>query len=242
MFDKLLDPGCAVVVWKINLNHLSPDISLYSGVLNECEIEKSRRFYFQKDRQRYIQSHAILRMILGKELGVLPGAVQFTTNPYGKPYIISDGQQPGLFFNISHSQTGLLIALSRGIECGVDIEYQRDDFPSNEIAERFFSKKEFEVFKALPETQKKEAFFNCWTRKEAFIKAKGMGLSIPLDSFDVSLVPGDKARLVASSLEEGDISNWSLENVDTWFQYSAALCAKCSNLSVVYREWPERNM
>jgi 4'-phosphopantetheinyl transferase len=176
-------------------------------------------------------------MILGKELGVSPGVVQFTTNPYGKPYVTSDMQQPGLFFNISHSQTGLLIALSRGIECGVDIEYQRDDFPSNEIAERFFSRKEFEVFKALPESQKKEAFFNCWTRKEAYIKAKGMGLSIPLDSFDVSLVPGDKARLVSSSQEPGDVENWSLENVETWFQYSAALCVNCTPLNIVVREW-----
>ena len=242
MFDKLLDFDCTVIVWKINLNHLSPDISLYTGVLNEFEIEKSRRFYFHKDRQRYIQSHAILRMILGKELGVLPGAVQFTTNPYGKPYINSDGQQPGLFFNISHSQTGLLIALCRGIECGVDIEYQRDDFPSDEIAERFFSKKEFEVFKALPESQKIEAFFNCWTRKEAFIKAKGMGLSIPLDSFDVSLVPGDKARLIDSRLEPDDVKKWSLDHVDTWFRYSAAICAKCSTMNIVYGEWPQLNM
>ena len=226
-----------VTVWKINLQHLNPDQSSYNRFLSDQELEKSKRFYFEKDQRRYVQSHAILRMILGEILGVSPITLQFISNRFGKPYISSQHGYSELFFNLSHSQSGVVIAVSQGIECGVDIEYQRDVFPSREIAEHFFSKVEIRSLLALPPEQQKEGFFNCWTRKEAFIKAKGQGLTIPLDSFDVSLVPGEAARLLQSRLEPDDSERWSLVHLDTWNQYSSALCAQSKNISYVIEEW-----
>ena len=226
-----------VTVWKVDLNQQNPDIYSYFRFISDFEIEKARRFYFEKDQRRYIQSHAILRKILGDLLGVSPREVKFFTNPFGKPYVGTEPGQFDVYFNISHSQSGLLISISEGVECGVDLEYQRDDFPSSEIAEHFFSKNELQTYLALPAYQKKEAFFNCWTRKEAFIKAKGKGLTIPLDSFDVSLIPGETARLLKSYLVPDDTENWSLLHLDTWQQYSSALCVQQNKFGCVIKEW-----
>lgn len=226
-----------VIVWRINLSHLDPDQSFYYRFLDDEEIVKSKRFYFEKDQKRYVQSHAILRLILRDMLDQSPRSIQFITNSYGKPYLSNRSGGREVFFNISHSQSGLLIAVSESIECGVDIEFQRDDFPSTEIAEHFFSKNEFQAYSALPEDQRIEAFFNCWTRKEAFIKAKGMGLSIPLGSFDVTLVPGEAARLIHSSLDPDDMNKWSLMNLDSWSNYSAALCSHSLIFDLTIKDW-----
>jgi 4'-phosphopantetheinyl transferase len=226
-----------VTVWKINLHHLNPDMSYYSQILSGQEIEKSKRYYFEKDQRRYVQSHAILRIILGKILGESPASIQFVLNPYGKPYVNHLEGKADIYFNLSHSLAGVLIAVSQGIECGVDIEFQKEDFPSKEIAEHFFSENEIRAYLALPPEQQKEAFFNCWTRKEAYIKAKGKGLNIPLDSFDVSLAPNEPARLLQSRLEPDDIEQWSLVHLESWDQYSSALCANSKKFSYGIEEW-----
>jgi 4'-phosphopantetheinyl transferase len=229
------EPG--VTVWKINLHHLNPDQLFYYKYISDDEIEKSRRFYFEKDQRRFVQSHAILRMILAEIIKIPPRNIEFLMNPFGKPYIMRRSDQPEVFFNLSHSEAGVLIAVSEGYECGVDIEYQKEDIPSREIAGHFFSENELKIFLALPQDQQKEAFFNCWTRKEAFIKAKGKGLSIPLDSFDVSLAPDEPARLLQSRLESDDIQQWFLVHLETWYQYSAALCVHNKRTTYHLVEW-----
>jgi 4'-phosphopantetheinyl transferase len=138
-------------------------------------------------RETFIVSRGILRLLLSKYLETAPEKLVFKQGEYGKPYVQLNADQLSLQFNISHSKDLALFAFTLRNQIGIDIEYIREDFSYEEIAPRFFSKQESVILSALPKEQRREAFFTCWTRKEAFIKAIGEGLSFPLDRFDVDL-------------------------------------------------------
>jgi 4'-phosphopantetheinyl transferase len=128
-----------------------------------------------------------------------------------------------LNFNLAHSHAKAIYAFSRGRELGVDLEFIREDFGGEEIAERFFSPGEIAALKNVPPELTKEAFFHCWTRKEAYIKARGEGLSMPLDVFDVSLLPGEPAALLCNHKEPAEVTRWSMQSVPVPDGFVAAL-------------------
>jgi len=178
-----------------------------------------------------------LRTLLGEYLGIAPTKLQFSTNAYGKPSIISPEFGTRLHFNLAHSGTLALYAFSYDRHVGVDVEYMRSGIDYEAIARSHFSPYENEQLQALPSTMQEEAFFACWSRKEAYIKARGKGLSLPLDQFDVSLNPGEPAMLLASREDTEAITQWLLHALSPGPRYTGALVVEGSGWHLSCWQW-----
>jgi len=217
-----------VHVWRAFFDQETSHFNELAQTLSEDERLKAKRFYFQKDRRRFVITHGILRKMLGQYLNIEPNRLKFSYGSHGKPTLngIPDGHL--LCFNMSHSHDLALFAFTWGRRIGVDVEYVRSMPDIEEIAERFFSPRENAVFRTVPAGKKLEAFFNCWTRKEAFLKASGDGLSRSLDSFEVSLAPGEPARLLSVEGNLQEASRWSLRALVSTPEYIGALAVEDS--------------
>jgi 4'-phosphopantetheinyl transferase len=162
--------------------------------------------------------------MLARYLETAPHEIQFSYSPHGKPELaITTSQARPLNFNLAHSGGLALYAFTRVGAIGVDLEQVRPDITGDDIARRFFSSNEVARLTNLPANLRHQAFFNCWTRKEAFIKAKGIGLSLPLDQFDVTLAPDEPAELLRTRWDENEASRWSLKAIDVGPGYIAAV-------------------
>ena len=164
------------------------EISELYAVLADDEREKAGRFHFRRDRDRYVAARGILRRVLARHLAAAPEHIRFAYGPYGKPYLEAPRSSEDLDFNVSHSGGLAVFAVGRN-PMGVDVEAVRELSDMLPIAERFFSQDEVRDLRAIPAAERAAAFFRCWTAKEAYIKARGEGLSMPLDRFAVSLLP-----------------------------------------------------
>lgn len=213
-------------VWRADLNQEPARVRIFSDILAPDERQRASRFHFQRDRGHYIVARGVLRFILQRYLGISPGLLRFSYNQYGKPALETMADGEALRFNVSHSGGVALYAVTRGREVGLDIEAIREDFAGLEIAERFFSAREVETLRALPAELQTAAFFNCWTRKEAYIKALGEGLSHPLQSFAVSLIPGEAAALLSSDSDPDEPARWSLMELNPGDGYVAAVAVE----------------
>jgi 4'-phosphopantetheinyl transferase len=222
-----------VDVWRVSLD-LSPDTVKYlESTLSEDEFQRAARFRFTPDRERYIVAHLSLRNILSEYLGCEPKQLLFSANQYGKPKL----EGHNLEFNLSHSGDYALVAVTRDRKVGVDVEHIRSDMEHEKIAKRFFSPNEVVEFRGLPPEHKVHGFFNCWTRKEAYIKAQGLGLSLPLDSFDVSLTPNEPVLLQATRPNPEEAAGWTLVSLDISFGYTGALAVKGIYLDFRFWDW-----
>jgi len=181
---------------ELVVHPLDIDAGPLAGLLSADERERAGRFAFGRDRRRYIVARARLRQLLGERLGAAPESLRFVYKPHGKPALARCPGQRDLRFNVSHCGEVAAYAFAEGREVGVDIEEVRELSDADDIAMRFFSRRERAAYMRLPVRERPQGFFNCWTRKEAFIKALGSGLSCPLDSFDVSFAPGRPARIL----------------------------------------------
>jgi 4'-phosphopantetheinyl transferase len=228
-----LPPGHQVDIWRIHLDVPVDLLKILQGQLSSEEAERAARFYFPTDRSRFILSHAILRQILARYLRREPGQLHFSVNEYRKPFL--DGG--GLEFNLSHSGDFALIAIAQARKVGVDVEQIRTDFETEDIGRRFFSQAEMLELQSLPIEQREAAFFRCWTRKEAYIKAQGMGLTLPLDSFDVSLSPGQPAILRATRPDSAEAARWTLMTLEVGPGYAAALAVEGQSLDFRFWDW-----
>jgi 4'-phosphopantetheinyl transferase len=216
--------GNEVHIWKASLlwNCTQP---LYA-LLAPDEQTKAERFHFDRDRSSYIVGRGLLRLILSVYLSVDPKDLTFEYNRYGKPRLASDltlDDRKELQFNVSHSHTLALYAIAWNTSVGVDLEYLRPELDWRQIAEHYFSPREVAALAQVSETQQCRAFFDCWTRKEAYIKAKGQGLSIPLDQFDVSLKPGEPAALIEVRNHSQEVSRWTIRELRPDAAYAAAI-------------------
>jgi 4'-phosphopantetheinyl transferase len=226
----LLQTG-EVHVWRIELEQSDDLVEKYHATLEPDELERARRFYFEKHRRRFIVARGFLRDILSRYLETKPGALRFSYGPYGKPALAGEHEESGLHFNMSHSHNLALLAITEAKQLGVDVEHIRADFATEEIARRFFSCVEVDSFNALQPDEQAAAFFRCWTRKEAFIKATGKGLSQSLESFDVTLAPAAPAALLR--VEDDDASRWSISDIYVGGDYAAALVVEGSVTDIV---------
>lgn len=199
-------------IWKSSLNVDNQRFQFLKSLLSKDELRRAERFYFDKDKKQFVVGRGILRVLLGTYLEVNPQKLEFQYNKYGKPFI-QNRCRTNLHFNLSHSKDMLVLAFTKNANVGVDIEYLRSDFDVVRLARQFFSKREVNELLTTPTDLLKIAFLNCWTRKEAFIKAKGKGLSIPLNKFDVSLFPGKPAVLRYFFENPKEISQWFLHEV-----------------------------
>lgn len=179
--------GTVDVCWRVL--DIRSDLSALARTLTADECERAVRFLFALDRLRFVAARATLRALLAGRLGCPPGEVRLTCNEFGKPRLAS-GE---LRFNVSHAGDVTLFAIAEGVEVGCDIEWRDDRLHVEAITEGFFAPAEREAIRRLPQRSRAQGFFNAWTRKEAFMKARGLGLSLPLDAVEVSLVPGEPA-------------------------------------------------
>jgi 4'-phosphopantetheinyl transferase len=223
-------------VWLASIELASERLDELERTLSADEIARAERFYFQHDRRRFVGRRGILRAILANYLETKPSGLRFVYNEFGKPGLEVSQETGSLSFNLSHSGELVLIAVAIDRDVGVDIEFIDNSVPFEEVAKRVLSVNEIAALEALPESLRPAGFFNCWARKEAYVKALGMGLSIPLNSFDVSLVRGETVTSVESA-NSSDTSNWKIENLSIDSRYAAAVSAAGRDWNVVRRNW-----
>jgi len=219
-------PEDEVHLWRVDLEAIGADESRWQRVLSSDELTRAARFHFSRDRQRFVASRALLRTILASYLATDPTGLSFSYSKKENPSLGAAYADTGVAFNISHSGGIALLAFTRGREIGVDVEQLRPDSDLEAIARRFFSTREQSQLTALPPEEKVDAFFRCWTRKEAYIKATGDGLSLPLDQFDVSLAAGETNALLATRPDGAEAARWLLQEVPGGPGYIAALCVR----------------
>ena len=206
----LADNSIELVVIRLDVE---PDaVRAFSELLSPSEQERACRFAFDRDRCRFIVARGKLRQLLGERLKVLPPSVDLVYGAHGKPALAPRCLAPDLRFNVSHSGNVAVYAFAFEREIGIDVEAIRLIRDADDVAARFFSRRENETYFALDEHDRPQGFFNCWTRKEAFIKAIGDGLYHPLERFDVSLAPGEPAKIHRVEGMYGDDCNWTLHS------------------------------
>ncbi len=221
-----LDRG-QIHVWRTRLDQPPSCLADYLPCLCEDERGRAMRFHFEEHRRDFIVGRTFLRTILARYLGIDRSRVRFEYSSYGKPSIVATPTSLPLFFSLTHSHRLALLAVTRKAEIGIDVEYVRS--VDDGIPERYFSPSEVAALRALPKHLQQEAFFNCWTRKEAYIKARGNGLSLALDEFDVSLAPGAPAAIldIRDGIEEP--SAWKIEHLAPADGYIGAVAIRAQN-------------
>ena len=228
-----------VHVWRAPLEVPLNVVNFLNCVLSPGECDQARRFYFEKDRQHWIVAHGVLRLLLGRYLEVEASELQFVINAYGKPFLAQPPHEARLHFNLSHSGELALYAFAYDREVGIDVEQMRVTLDYEEVASHYFSAYECTVLRALPISLREEAFFSCWTRKEAYIKARGKGLSLPLDQFDVSLTPWEPAALLTDRKDPPAPAHWSLCTLAPAVGYAGALAVEGSGWQLTCWQWQE---
>jgi 4'-phosphopantetheinyl transferase len=220
--------GNDVHVWRIQLPRDGELSDGFTSCLSSEEAARAARFIFERDRASYTVAHTALRQILARYIDQAPSEIAIHATENGKPY---SADYPEIRFNLSHSGAWALVAVARGRELGVDIEHMRRKRASEGIAERFFAPAEVRELMEMTPERRAASFFACWSRKEAYIKARGEGLRIPLESFEVSL--GEEAILRKAA----DRERWSMCALDAPEDYAAALVVEGSRCRVTQLEW-----
>ena len=214
-------------VWRVDVGSAYSCRDVLWSFLAGDERQKAADFLFEGDRERFVVSRGVLRVLLGRYLGRHPGSLGFDFNPYGKPLLTGDS---GVCFSTSHSHGLVLLAFARGREVGVDIERVRSDLGLEGIAARRFSPREIATLHSLRKDLREEAFFACWTRKEALAKAEGKGLALSLRRFEVTLIPGEPAMLLDTEGGPLEPTKWSLRELFPDAGYVAALAIEGNGL------------
>jgi len=229
--------GEDVHVWRAALARTPREVEALKGLLSEDELSRAERFHFPHDRSNFVVARGTLREILSLYLGLPPELLQFGYSAFGKPELNGAPAETRLRFNLSHAGGLALYAVAAGREVGVDVEVVRESVPCEELAASFFSRREVAALLALPACDRTRAFFECWTRKEAYIKAHGEGLSLPLDSFDVSLAPGEPAALLGTRGGR-EASGWTLRELTPGQGYAAAVAVEGDGRRLRCWRWP----
>jgi 4'-phosphopantetheinyl transferase len=206
--------------------------------LSSDEINRAKQFKFEKDRNRFIAGRGLLRTMLGSYLNVKPARLDFTYSSRGKPALKATPGQRTLHFNIAHSKNIILFAVTHACAVGIDVEWIHPMSDIEDIAARFFSKREAAELMALPRDQRTNAFFNLWTRKEAYLKATGDGLSDMLKELEIAFLPEETARVRAISGNEEVAKRWTLLDLNPAPGFAAALAAEAKDLRVSCWQWP----
>jgi 4'-phosphopantetheinyl transferase len=222
--------GRVVHVWPVST--LAPDavVERFQPLLTQDETDRAGRFRFERLQRSFILARGALRVLLGRYLNIAPGDIEFSYGFRGKPALATPGlpQFNALQFNASHSGDLALFAFTMDCEVGVDVEAIRPMPDIEDVAKRFFCAEETAELMSLPDGQREHGFFLCWTRKEAYIKATGDGLSTPLDAFRVSLRPSEAAGLVHLERDPIAAQAWTLHDLAPAPGYAAALAYRDS--------------
>jgi 4'-phosphopantetheinyl transferase len=228
-----------VHVWRASLELPSSRVQALQQDLSEEELERAERFHFQRHQSHFIAARGLLRTILGRYLRTEPRRLHFRYGPKGKPELAGDTSSRALRFNVSHSHGLGLYAVTDDRQIGVDVERIRPDVAGEKIAERFFSPREAATLRELPAEVRQKAFYACWTRKEAYLKAIGEGITLRLDQFEVSVTPGEPAVLFSIHGDSKEASYWSLKALDPEPSYVGALAVKGHDWDLRCWRWEE---
>ncbi len=227
----------AMPLAPIRVTIIEVDLDAYprdEAILSDSERARAAAFRFDHLRDRYIAAHCALRHTLARRVGAHPRDLQYAASTHGRPSLVN--QSASLDFNLSHSAEFALIAIAHDAHIGVDVEILRPIENHMTLAVRFFATGEIDVLRAMPAREADAAFLRCWTRKEAYIKALGLGLSHPLHAFEVSL--DADARLLHDAADPAASARWSLHDLSRPPRYIAALAA--DRPVVVFREEPSQ--
>jgi 4'-phosphopantetheinyl transferase len=231
-----------VHVWRATLSQPPSLVRSLEQSLDDEERARAVRFHFDRDRVRYVVARATLRAILGHYLTTDPRALRFRYRAHGKPYLSPAHGAQQLSFNVAHAHELALIAVTRAREIGIDIERTSREREVEQIAQRFFSANEFGALGALPSEERQRAFFACWTRKEACVKASGLGLSLALNQFDVPVTPLAHAVFVSACGLDQQSTGWWLYDLHPAHDSAAALAVADRPVSVRCWEWEPATM
>jgi 4'-phosphopantetheinyl transferase len=237
--DSLALPDDEVHIWCASLALSRAWLQHLRASLSADELHRVQRFHFQVDRDRFIAARGVLRTILARYVNMEPGQLRFCYDPGGKPRLARDQTGGGLSFNLSHSHDLALYAFVMGREIGVDVERVRREPLDEGLAERFFAPAEVAALRALPVDRQVEAFYHVWTRKEAYLKARGEGLLVPLDEFEVSVAPDAPAALLRVQGNAREAARWTLRTLYPTVQPDPAL-AYVAALAVEGHSWKLR--
>ena len=227
----------AVHIWRANLCPPTDRLALYEALLSNDEHQRARRFHFVHHRDRFIAARGILRSILSTYLQQPPADLRFAYGAHGKPYL----DPPSIVqFNMAHSHNLALYAFSTQRQIGIDVEYTRRKVAAMQIVERFFTATEIAALRRVPTVDQRQAFFNGWTRKEAFLKARGDGITVPLSSFSVSLIPDEPAALLWVQDKPHEINRWRLGVIEPGPDYQGALRVEGTDWQLSYWNWKEQ--
>lgn len=221
--DPLTLAADEVHVWRVSLDQPRFQIASWFLVLAPEERARALRFRSDRDRLAFVAARGALRVILSRYLDLGPARIQLKYGSRGKPALADSMGEHGLAFNLSHSEHLALYAVARRRAVGIDLERIRSNVEIEDLARAFFSSDESATLLALPARLRLRAFFTCWTRKEAYVKARGDGLSIPLDHFAVTLAPVEPARLLHSRFGKEEPARWSLRDLQPASGYAAAI-------------------
>lgn len=224
-----------VHIWKTYANEEIAGKPVYNQCLSRDETERAEKFRFEKDRSTYKTARIMLRYLLGAYLRKPPPNIDFLYTDLGKPYVKNS---LGISFNVSHSENYVLCGVAKSSFVGVDVEFNKKTIEFEDIASKFFSSQEYDTMMSLPTKERSKAFFNCWTRKEAYVKAKGGGLTIPLDKFGVSILAGHQAKLlwVDDSMDD-HIDNWEMASFEFENDFTASAIVNKSNMNFRVFDW-----
>ncbi|HAA29695.1 MAG TPA: 4'-phosphopantetheinyl transferase [Cyanobacteria bacterium UBA8553] len=214
-----------VHVWRADLNLPAWRLQQLAQTLCSDEQHRAERFYFEQDKKYFTAGRGLLRTILGRYLDLDPKQLQFSYSSRGKPALVNTNSKEALCFNLSHSNGLALYAVTRSRSIGIDLEHMRPMPDAEKLAQRFFSPQEYTVISTLLPEHKQEAFFNAWTRKEAYLKATGDGLA-GLEQVEVSLIPGETAALLRIQGDRQAASRWSIYQLTPAPNYVAALAVE----------------
>lgn len=216
-----------VHVWSARLPAPLGDIPRLAKLLAADEKERAERIRFERNRNGFIFARGMLRILLGAYLDLPPAELRFAYSNHGKPSLASP-PACALAFNLSDTEGMVVFAFARQRRLGIDVEKVRRDFEVEAIAERFFSLAELDALRGIPEEHRHAAFFCCWTRKEAFIKALGEGLSHPLHRFDVTVSPAEPAALLGTRPDPSEAGRWVMRDVPVTPGHVAALAVEAN--------------
>lgn len=226
-------PECRLAVDEIDFwtapLELAPDILRgLAATLSEPERERAQRFFFETHRNRFVAGRGLLRVILARYLSARPGQVQFEYGPAGKPALAGEFAECGIEFNLSHCEELAVLAVTRRTRIGADVERIWMPAEADELVNRFFSRREAALFARLQASDKPLAFFNLWTRKEAFLKATGQGIGHCLGRVEVAFLPNEAPRLLQLPAEVagGNAGQWALHVVEPASGYVAAIACE----------------
>lgn len=211
-----------VDVWLVETPSVRASVDV--AVLSEGERARAARFRFERHRDAFVAAHWALRTVLACYLDTNAAALRFESGDHGKPFLAQPSSD--LRFNLSHSHEVAIVAVTSGREVGCDVEWISERVPVDALAARFFSPPEQAEIEALDPAARRLAFFSCWSRKEAFIKARGEGLSLPLNGFDVNVT--GEARLVATRPDPDEAQRWWMAALPCSPEYAGAVCASRS--------------